>query len=187
MPEWLEFWHTPPDAKRHSLSKIVGPLPDAEAGVLSEKCGNVKESRGSWHAKLRESEASPLAKEEDSETTDENGPLLVPRSALYCTGRQHHRLRMLDDHWMCRDGVGRSAPGTKSCENTGSTTELSSRSWDAPQICNGARAPSGRMTSKCSVQEVQHHHGSQLLAAVMDRWPSFSRFGRENFSGSMDV
>ena len=27
------------------------------------------------------------------------------------------------------------------------------------------------------VQKVQHHHGSQLLAAVMDRWPSSSRFG----------
>ena len=25
--------------------------------------------------------------------------------------------------------------------------------------------------------EFQHHHGSQLLAAVVDRWPSFSRFG----------
>ena len=29
----------------------------------------------------------------------------------------------------------------------------------------------------CFVQGVQHHSGSQLLAAVMDRWPSFSRFG----------
>ena len=26
-------------------------------------------------------------------------------------------------------------------------------------------------------QEVQHHHSSQHVAAVMDRWPSFSRFG----------
>ena len=27
------------------------------------------------------------------------------------------------------------------------------------------------------VLEVQHHHHSQLLAAVMDRWLSISRFG----------
>ena len=29
-----------------SLSGIGGPLPDAKAGVLSDKCGSVKESRG---------------------------------------------------------------------------------------------------------------------------------------------
>ena len=32
-------------------------------------------------------------------------------------------------------------------------------------------------SNDCFVQGVPHHHGSQLLAAVMDRWPSFSRFG----------
>ena len=37
------------------------------------------------------------------------------------------------------------------------------------------------------VQGVQHHHGSQLLAAVMDRWPSNGRVGPENFQGSIDV
>ena len=31
-------------------------------------------------------------------------------------------------------------------------------------------------------QGAQHHHGSQLLAAVMDRWPSFSRFGSRKLS-----
>ena len=29
----------------------------------------------------------------------------------------------------------------------------------------------------CFVLGFQHHHGAQLLAAVMARWPSFSRFG----------
>ena len=29
----------------------------------------------------------------------------------------------------------------------------------------------------CSALGFVHHHGSQLLAAVMDRWPSFSRSG----------
>ena len=32
-------------------------------------------------------------------------------------------------------------------------------------------------SNNCSGQGVQHHHGSQLLAAVMDCWLSFSRFG----------
>ena len=36
------------------------------------------------------------------------------------------------------------APAAKSCEDTGNTTELSNRSWDAPQICEGTRALSGR-------------------------------------------
>ena len=40
--------------------------------------------------------------------------------------------------------VGRSAPGAKSCEDTRSTTELSNRFWDVPQIWKGARAPFGR-------------------------------------------
>ena len=40
--------------------------------------------------------------------------------------------------------VGRIAPGAKSCEDTRSTTELSNRSWNVPQICAAKRAPSGR-------------------------------------------
>ena len=32
-------------------------------------------------------------------------------------------------------------------------------------------------SNDCFLQGVQHHHGSQLLAPVMGRWPSFSRFG----------
>ena len=32
-------------------------------------------------------------------------------------------------------------------------------------------------SNECFVQGVEHHRVSQLLAAVMDRWPSFTRFG----------
>ena len=32
-------------------------------------------------------------------------------------------------------------------------------------------------SNDCSVQGVQHHNGSQLLAAMMDPWLSSSRFG----------
>ena len=36
-------------------------------------------------------------------------------------------------------------------------------------------------SNNCFVQGVQHHHGSQLLAAMMDLWSSFSRFGVPTF------
>ena len=63
-------------------------------------------------------EGQLAGKEEDSETSDESGPLPVPKSARAVSGRRHHRLRMLVDHLMCRDAVGRIAPGAKSCEDT---------------------------------------------------------------------
>ena len=51
----------------------------------------------SRHAKLR-------GKGEDSEPRHESGPPPVPKSAQVVSGRRHHRLRMLVDHLMCRDG-----------------------------------------------------------------------------------
>ena len=38
--------------------------------------------------------------------------------------------------------------------------------------------------NNCLVLEVQHHHDSQLLAAVMHRWLSFSRLGSSGLSGN---
>ena len=43
-------------------------------------------------------------KQEDSEISDESGPLLVSKSVRVVSGRRHHRLRMLVEHSMCRDG-----------------------------------------------------------------------------------
>ena len=61
------------------------------------------------------------------------------------------------DHLKCRDARARkkSLSGAKSCEDTRSTTELSNRSWDVPQICEGARAPSGRRTSNSTVPKLR--------------------------------
>ena len=46
------------------------------------------------------------------------------------------------------------------------------------QVCKGARARLDEdndarvaYSNDCFVLGVQHYHGSQLLAAVMDRWP----------------
>ena len=68
----------------------------------------------------------------------------------------------------------------KSCEDTRNATESSNRSWDVPLICKGASA-----LPVCFVQGVQHHHGSQLLAAVMERWPPFSHCGSSKLSRSL--
>ena len=72
-------------------------------------------------------------------------------------------------------------------EIRGVMTNSFNRSRQVPPVCKGERAPPGRdvevndarivYPNDCFVLEVQHHHGSQLLAAVMDRWLSCSRFG----------
>ena len=71
------------------------------------------------------------------------------KSARVVSGRRRHRLRMLVDLLLWT--VGRIAPGTKSSEDTRSTTASSNRSSDAPKICEGARAPSGgrRRNRRC--------------------------------------
>ena len=43
-------------------------------------------------------------KEEDRETSDESGPLPLPKFARVVSGRRQHRLHMHVDHLMCRDG-----------------------------------------------------------------------------------
>ena len=49
-------------------------------------------------------QGQPADKEEDSETSDDSGPLPLPKSAWVVSLRQHHHLRMLTDHLMGRDG-----------------------------------------------------------------------------------
>ena len=86
-------------------------------------------------------QGQPAGKEEDSETSDENGPLPVPKSARVVSGRRHHRLRMLVDLLVYRDRIEIVAPGAKSCGDTRSATGSSNRSRNVPQICKGARVP----------------------------------------------
>ena len=49
-------------------------------------------------------QGQPAGKEEDSETSDEIGPLPVPKPSQVVSGRRRHRLRLLVNHFMCRDG-----------------------------------------------------------------------------------
>ena len=97
MPEWLEFWHLLQTPKRHSLSGIAGPLPDAKAGVLSEKCGSVKESRETGTRNC----ASPRPARwqrggQRNQRRKRASTCAEVRTVV--SGRQHHRLRVLDDH-----------------------------------------------------------------------------------------
>ena len=69
----------------------------ASSGGFSETCGSVK----SFEELARE---VARVRGEDSETSDENGPLLVPKSGRVVPGRRHRRVRMLVDHLKCRDG-----------------------------------------------------------------------------------
>ena len=160
-------------------------MPDAKACFLSEERGSVKESK-SLHAKLREYKASPLAREGDSETSDENGPLPVPKSERVVSGRQHHRLRMLVDHMMCRDGrvtlLERRAARTLAARRNYRTALGPFHKCVKERVLPLVEdvETDGSLvaySNDCFDKGVQHHHGSLLLAAVMDRWRLFSRFG----------
>ena len=54
-------------------------------------------------------QGQPAGKEEDSGTSDESGPRLVPNSARIVSGRRHHRLCMLDGHLMRRHGKSKKS------------------------------------------------------------------------------
>ena len=184
-----------PDAKRPSRVSQIGDLvPDARGGVLSEEqC--LKESRGTGTRCCAISKPVSWQKggQRDQRRKRVAAAAVVRTNGLWTTTPPFaHAGRPLD---VTRWKVGRIAPRVKSCEDTRSTTELSNRSRDVPQICKGARTSSGRRrrnrqieaasvpySNDGFVQGVQHHHGSQLLAAVMDRWPPNSRFGSRKHS-----
>ena len=142
---------------------VGGPLPDAKAGVLFEE--EVPRVPG---------------REEDSETSDENLPLSVPKLARVVSGRQHHRPSTLVHRLMCRDGrseeslLKRRAVTTlaarRNCQLVlGAFVKFVKERalhLDEDVEVNDARVV---YPNDSFFLEVQHHHGSQLLAAVMDR------------------
>ena len=146
-----------------SLSEICGPMPDARGGVLFEECSGVKESRGSGSRSCADTKPARWHRGGQRNHTRKRPPTVrKPKSARVVSGRRHNCLCMLIDHLMCRDGrsgeliLERALPLVEDFEIEEALVAYS---------------------NDCFVQGVQHHHGSQLLAAVMDRWPPFSRFG----------
>ena len=86
-------------------------------------------------------------------------------------------MRMLVDHFMCRDGRSEDA-ARRNYQTALGTLLIFFKDHALPLVedveIDGALVA---CSNHCFVQGVQHHHGSQLLTAVMVRWPSFSRFG----------
>ena len=135
-------------------------------------------------ARLRRDRGQPAGKEGDSETSDENEPSLVPKSArggFWTTTPPPARFGR------SREGKLEESPEAKSCEalaagrshQTALGKFLKSVKERALHLVENVEVNDARVAhrSDCFVLGVQHHHGSQLLAAVKDRWPSFSRFG----------
>ena len=132
----------------------------------------------------------PAKKEEDG---DESGPVQVLKAARVVSGRTHHRLRMSIDPLMCRDGKLEDLLLERKAVNTLAARRIYQTAVGAFLKC--VKEPVFPLvgdveiddvvvahSNDCFVQGVQHHHGSQLLAAVMDRWPSCSRSGSRKLS-----
>ena len=136
----------------------------------------------SWYAKLRECKASPLAKRRTVKLATETDHYLCRSPHKWFLGNDTTACAC----WMIIDVSSWKVRSVKSCEDTRSVTESSNRSWEILQNCTEAMLPLVEdveidfalvaYSNDCIHHGLQHHHGSHLLAAVMDRWPSFSRF-----------
>ena len=122
-------------------------------------------------------QGQPAGKEEDSETSNETKPLDAPRSAR----RRHHRLRMLIDRLMCRDGKMEELLLERRAVKT-----LAARLID--QTAHGTFLKCVKERVFPLVEDVEFYSAprAQKIALptmvrsflpVMDRWPSFSRSG----------
>ena len=160
-------------------------MPDSSTGALLEKCDDFHGSREAGTSVCVSSKPSSAGKGEDSETNDENGPLPVPKFARMVSRRRYHRLHILVDHRMCRDGrseellLKRRAVRTLAARRYYQTALGSFLTFVQERTLHLVEIDAVLVAywNDCFLQGVQHHHGSRLLAVVMDRWPSFSRFG----------
>ena len=186
-----------------TLSRTKSPRPDAKRPSRVGPCQNsviwcsvaVSNSLEELTFEVARVQCQPGGKEE---TSDENGLPLVPKSARAVFGRQHHRLRMLVDHFMCRDRRSeesllerryvRALAAPWNYQTTMGTFFKFVEKRALPLVedveINGA---SVAYSNDCFVHGVQHHHRSQLLAAVMDRGRHSTALGPENVRGSIDV
>ena len=73
-----DYLNSGPSSGHQTPAKKNGePVPDVEGGILFEECNDVREPRG-WHGKLREFEASPLAKRRTAGPATEAGHCRSP-------------------------------------------------------------------------------------------------------------
>ena len=120
------------------LPEICNPTPDANSGVFAKTYDELHESLEDG-TRLR-----PARWQRGGQRNQRRKrALLVPKFARAISGRRHHRLRNPVDHRMSRWKVGRVADA-KRCKGTLGTAESSDRSWQVPQVCDGARVRPGR-------------------------------------------
>ena len=129
-------------------------------------------------------QGQPAGKEEESDTTDVNEPLLAPKSAEQRPPPSHSGLS-LDVQKKCEfkaSLVMRRAVRTLTTRRIRPLPRgqlLKCVKERSLHLVKDVEVNDGQDASRkdCFVMGIPHHHGSQLLAAVMARWPSFSRFG----------
>ena len=117
-------------------------MPDAKAGIPTKECGLEELTR-----KVARVEGQTAGKEEESETSDENGPVHVAKPAQVVSGRRH--LRLLVHHLMCR--VGRSEEPImeqRAARTLAARQDHQTALGKFLEIITGAHASSGRLRRK---------------------------------------
>ena len=118
-------------------------------------------------------------KEEDDGTSDESGPMPVSKSTPVVSDSRHHRWRMLIDHLMCRDGELEQLLLERGAVKTLDARRIYQTAVGTFLKCGDAEIDGALVaySKNCFAHGVLRHHRSQLRAAVMGLWPSFSRSG----------
>ena len=108
-------------------------MPNATCGIVSDEA-TVSKSLEEEAREIARIQGQPAGKEEDGGPSDENGPLLVPRSARVVSGRRPPPCAHADRPFtVAKWTVGRVTPGAKSYENFRGAMESPNRVWDVLQ------------------------------------------------------
>ena len=111
---------------RDSWLAVVGTRSRTENQSTDEKRSPSRRGSRRSHKKICILRGHPVDTGEDS--SDEDGPLHVPKSTHVVSGMRHHWLPMLVDHLTCQHGKSEvSLPETKGCEDSCHTSKLSKR------------------------------------------------------------
>ena len=165
-----------------SLPEICDPVPDARCGILSEGC-KLCPSVEELAREVARVQGQPAGEEEGSESSDENVPLPgaeVRTSRVWTTTPAFaHAGRSCD---VSKRKVGKVAPGAMNCENpqfyqTALRTFLKWVKERMLPLVENVEIDGTLLahSTHCFALGNLHHHGSQLLAAVMDRWQGFRK------------
>ena len=149
---------------------------------------NVTVSKSLEEREVARAQGQPAGKEEGSESSDESGPLPLPKYARVVPGCRLHRLRIPICHMTCRDGklekllLKQPAVRTFAARRVYQTavrTFLKYRKEYTLPLVGDVEIIGALVvhSTNCFALRILHHHGSQFRAAVMDRRPSFSRSG----------